>query len=239
MVEDPFDFPYRRGGFKEWAPRLLREMHELDSVYIQDDICYSVPAPDLTGASVLVIGGGGSSNQVSTEGYDYIISMNHFFLNERFSKTKIDLVGLGAGVNLKSVDFLKYVYEFNPTLAFEIHPNWSPASYSHLANSFRVYYHTQIYGRIGMAVRLINLAAALGASTVSFIGLDGPEAILAGNHAFQPGKKDLPSLLNEGNASIIHQAQYDHFWGYIQNLYPNTKFVSIDKENKYHKCLHC
>lgn len=235
-IDDPFDFPYRRGGFTEWAPLLLKRMHELDNVRIKEDICYSLPAPDLTGTNVLVIGGGGSSSQVSMEGYDYIVSMNHFFLNEKFSQTKIDLVGVGAGVNLRDVKFLKYIREFNPTLAFEIHPNWSPTSYAHL-DSFKVFYHTHVYGKIGMAVRLINLAAALGATSISFIGLDGPEAILAGRHAFQPGKTDLPSFLHEGNASIIHQTQYNHFWSYIRNLYPNTKFISIDKKNKYHQVL--
>lgn len=237
MVEDPFDFPYRRGSFQEWAPPLLCKTHEIDNVIVRGDVCFSTPAPNLGGAHVLVVGGGGSANSVTYDGYDYIISMNHFFLHPVLSQTQVNLVGVGAGVNLKDEKFLTYVRDFNPVLAFEIHPNWSPANYAHLKSSLKLFYHTQVYGRIGMGVRLVNLSAALGAARISFIGFDGPAAILTGNHAFQPGKKDLPSLCNAENADRIHEGQYSHFWDYIRKIYPEVKFVSLDEENKYHKDL--
>ena len=86
-----------------------------------------------------------------------------------------------------------------------------------------------------MCARMVNLAAALGASRVEFIGFDGPKAIIEGNHAFEKGKTKLPSFCTPDNAHKIHQEHYRLFWKYITELYPNTTFVSIDKRNEYHK----
>ena len=238
-IFDPYDFPYRKGEFKNWAPPILKAWHpnicSSSELIIKDSIAYTKPF-DLTGQSVCVIGGGGSVNRFSIGEYDHYWSMNSFFKHDKLKSMPLQLVGVGAGIDLNDKAFIDYVEIFQPVLAFEIHPVWEHRLYSHL-NTRWMCYHTALYGRIGMGIRLINLAAELGAETISFIGLDGPEAIFRGDHAFEPGKKDLPSLVNEENAHFIHKHQYDFCWKTLLNLYPFTKFISIDKENQYHEFL--
>ena len=125
-----------------------------------------------------------------------------------------------------------FINKYNPQVVFEIHPNWYKVNIPATG-----LYHTKIYGQIGVGARLINLAAALGAEQIDFIGLDGPTAILNGQHAFEPGKTELPSLCNKNNAHQIHLDQYGFFWSYIKKLYPNTIFNSLDKNNIYHANL--
>lgn len=238
-VFDPYDFPYRRGEFKNWAPPLLRAWHHKicgsSELLVKDTIAYTKPF-DLTNQSVCIIGGGGSVNRFPLGEYDHYWSLNSFYKHEKIRKMPLQLVGVGAGVDLNDAAFTQYVREHSPVLAFEIHPVWEFRQYNHLSARMMCY-HTALYGKIGMGIRLINLAAELGAETVSFIGLDGPEAILRGDHAFEPGKTDLPSLTDATNAHFIHKHQYDFCWKVLVNQYPFTKFISIDKENKYHEFL--
>jgi hypothetical protein len=237
-ILDPYDFPYRRGKFEEWAPPLLREMHPSLShdLIVNENIAYSATDNKLDGKNILIIGGGGSTNRFDLNNYDVYWSMNSFFLNEKVRKLRLQLIGIGAGVDLHNRLFLDYVEYFRPILAFEIHPAWVHRQYNHLG-SLKMCYHTSLYGKIGMGIRLVNLAAALGAATVSFIGFDGPEAILQGDHAFEPGKTDLPSLVSESNARFVHKHQYDFCWKRLMITYPFTKFISLDKDNYYHQCL--
>lgn len=236
---DPYDFPYRRGEFKNWAPPLLKMWHPTickeSPLVIKEEIVYTKPF-DLSNQSVCIVGGGGSVNRLTIGEYDHYWSMNSFFKNEKVSKLNLQLVGVGAGVDLHHPDFIQYCKSHDTVLAFEIHPAWEHRQYNHFENR-KMCYHTALYGRIGMGIRLIQLAAELGAETVAFIGLDGPEAILKGDHAFEPGKTDLPSLTDATNAHFIHKHQYDFCWQVLVNQYPFTKFISIDKENKYHEYL--
>ena len=69
---------------------------------------------------VLIIGGGPSSNEVNWENldYDYIFSINHFYKNEKLKNRPVDLISVGAEVDLQSDEFVSYVSEHNPTLVF-------------------------------------------------------------------------------------------------------------------------
>lgn len=234
-VYDPFDFPYRNGPLEQWAPPLLNVLFGVKSedLVVQFDIVHDFNM--IVEEPVLVMGGGPSTLQhLDYDKCKYRWSMNYAYRNLK----NVALLAVGANVDITSDEFLDWQYYEGGVLAFEIHPKWGGMRrhINKLSGSTQ-YFHTQIYGKIGVGARLINLAAALGAPEVHFIGLDGPEAILKGQHAFEPGKRELPSSCNESNAQDIHQYQYDFFWEYIRRLYPNTKFVSIDKNNVLHRGL--
>jgi hypothetical protein len=241
---DPFYFPLAHGKFPDWAQKWFLENFSTFSsnLVAKPDIIYQESKNvDIGGQYVLVVGGGPSTNLLirgEYDLYDAVWSINKFYRHRILEKIKVDVVSVGAGVDLLNEQFHNYIHKFKPVLMFEVHPAWH--TQKRLINSFyekskKICSHTRIYGQIGGGVRLINLAASLGASQIDFIGLDGPEAILEGRHAFEPGKKALPSFCQPHTASRIHQEHYDFFWKYIQELYPNCKLNSLDKHNKYHR----
>lgn len=238
----PFDFPYRNGDFKQWVTPLFKRTFPFDmsKLVIKDDIIHNCPFSILPHRKVLVVGGGPSTLTFNNyDDYDHVWTMNKGYQLPQLRES-IELLSVGAGVNLQDDSFQTLISNVKPYLAFEIHPKWFTVDQKILIKKLEYCsfaYHTNIYGKIGSAVRLINLAASVGAKDISFIGLDGPEAILQGQHAFEPGKTDLPSFCNKDNVVEIHQDQYDHFWQYIRNVYPDVKFNSIDKNNRYHVSL--
>jgi uncharacterized Rossmann fold enzyme len=242
---DVFYYPLADGGFPDWAIRKAKIFFPdlIDDVIINDHILYRYiePLQKMKKKSILVVGGGPSTNLLSTGdflSYDFIFSMNHFFKHKILRDILVDIICIGAEVNLVDQEFQHYLSKFKPIIAFELHPDWfrlrSALPIFYLKDR-KIFYHTKFYGQIGVGARLVTLAAALGASAVSFIGFDGPEAILRGDHAFEKGKNTLPSMCNSDNAHTVHERHYDAFWRYITALYPDTSFISIDKENEYHK----
>ena len=76
----------------------------------------------LKDSSVLVIGGGPSSESITDEvleSYDYIFSCNHFFKNEYLKDKKIDVFLVGDEVDINSREFVEYIKKHQPVLGFE------------------------------------------------------------------------------------------------------------------------
>ncbi|MBP9777788.1 MAG: hypothetical protein KBD25_01235 [Rickettsiaceae bacterium] len=218
----PFYFPYAQYEFIKWAPLTMEAVVGVYPDVIKEDVIYS--NVKLNSEHITVIGGGSSSLTLK-DVPACVWTMNGFYKTDK----KCNLISVGGSVNPHDHNLLRYINKYKCQVAFEIHPKWHqqklPAT---------CYYHTKIYGQIGVGARLINLAAALGAKQIDFIGLDGPLAILKGHHAFEPGKTELPSMCTKETAHQIHLDQYRFFWQYIRELYPNTIFNSLDKNNEYH-----
>lgn len=235
-VYDPFDFPYRNGPLEKWAPPLLKVLFGVQDqdLFVQSDIVHDFNL--IVEEPVYIMGGGPSTLQH----LEYNKCKYRWSMNQAYKSLKnIALLAVGANVDISSTEFLDWSYYEGGILAFEIHPKWGGMrQYINKLRGTTQFFHTQIYGKIGVGARLINLAAALGAPEIHFIGLDGPSAILSGQHAFEPGKTELPSMCTPENAQEIHQYQYDFFWEHITGLYPNTKFISIDKHNVLHRVLY-
>ena len=70
---------------------------------------------------ILVIGGGPTTNWYNwdPDKYDFVFSCNHFFLNEKINKIKIDLAMITNEVDLAGEKFLEYIKTNNTTLVFE------------------------------------------------------------------------------------------------------------------------
>lgn len=202
---------------------------------------------------ILLLGGGPSTSRWLAEPsswsaiaeYDYLWSMNKFFLNPTLYNLKVDLFSLGPEVKFekKYKDsrehklLYEYLERFNPCVAFELHHKWAnDANKQQLeeVNSFydnhrKFSFSTKWYSALGAGVRLMLLAGALGVRQVDYVGFDGASALISGQHSFEKEKKFLPSALRRFNHKQIGQVmahEYRVFWNYIKRIYPNTKYES-------------
>ncbi len=182
------------------------------------------------GKRLLIIGGGGSTNNLDWENlhtYDYIWSVNHFYLHPILKDIKVDLVMMMAEPNIKNKEWLEYRDRFRPYVGFEINDKWKKNSFDDYDKYFCM--HTRFYSKLGACVRMMIFGAELGVSHIDFIGLDGEKAIERGDHAFQPGKTTMPT--NKG--SFLEQ--YYNFWNHTLPAYPEVEFHNLGGGEQYHK----
>ena len=177
------------------------------------------------GKKIIILGGGPSTNvflktrQNYLKHYDYVWSVNHFFLNPILSELRVDLAMMMLEPNILSDEFKKYLYRFKPTLGFELHDKWRT---NRIPYQDCFVMQTRFYGILGACQRMIIFAAVLRASEVAFVGLDGLEAIRRGQHSFQEGKTTLPSISRDE----IYKSHYDEFYRYIYQFREHTKFIN-------------
>ncbi len=201
---------------------------------------------------ILIIGGGGSSNKllnydtlISEDNYDYIWSLNTFFLHPQIQKLKLDLVSFGPDtMDLDHEQKADYLNKFNPLVGLELHYKLygSPErnkSIKYINEQYALnkifFFQTKWYSILGGGVRLLILACVLGVKEISFVGFDGYSAGLSGSHSFEPGKKSLPSrlaLYSDKNGRYAYE--YELFWHYIREKFPQTNIISVDRDNPYH-----
>lgn len=220
--------------FPNWVVRDCRSSFKkfCKSVFTNNEIVYS----DLeyfkkyAGKSVLIIGGGPSTNKLdyNTVERDFTWSCNHFYLNPKINSIKIDLAMLMGEPDLNSAEFISYRKKFQPYLGFEIHDRW----FGYEFDDYKKYFvmHTRFYSKLGACVRMILHACYLKCKTVKFVGLDGYPAIYEGKHAHEPGKKLLPSSFTEK----LYDKQYEYFWQYTKEIFPDIEFVNLGDGQKFH-----
>ncbi len=226
------------GRFLQWDIRnklnfnadIIRKLDNLfpyfDDLYADGEICYSQLEflNKFKGKKVLLLAGGPSTNDVKWENldYDYIVTLNHFFKNERLKNKKVDLAVIGGEVDLQSEDFLSYVSEHNPYLFFEVHSRWYN-EIDYLKKLYEEYtlmgcFHTRFYGKLGGGNRLLLFMLYLRPEILYFAGLDGPKPMIEQNHAFEGKKNTLPHGVDRNNAANIFEDEYEVFWMYINIL---------------------
>ena len=130
-------------------------------------------------SKILIVGAGPSTNEVKWYNleYDYIFSLNHFYLNSDLKNRKVDIAVVGGEVDYQSDDFLNYVNEFNPILMFELHSKWEKEK-TYLRLLYENYpklscFNTRVYGKLGGAPRLLMFALEMKPKELYFVGLDG------------------------------------------------------------------
>lgn len=236
--------------FKYIAITRLRSLFPFsENLFITDDIVYNQLA-DLEkfyNKRILILGGGPSTAEVNWENieYDYIFSMNNFFMNPKLENINIDLLAVGAEVNHQDSKFISYINKYNPILMFEIHDRWYNEKnyFDMLYQSYSKIscFHSRIYGKLGVGVRLMMLAIALHASEIYLIGVDGCPCLsvssgkfVNANHSFEFGKTKLPYMINTDNAYNVYYQQYNTLWNYILNKTElNTKIYNLGEFSDY------
>lgn len=202
------------------------------------------------GRSLLVLGGGGSTNRFlankpSLSSYDYIWSLNHFYKNEFIRNIHIDLFSVGPEVDMQDQDLLSYLNIYGTIAAFEIHQKWGmyPANWKE-ANEFytpvnKLGFQTKFYSQLGGGARLLIFAGQVGFSSIDFIGFDGPTAITNADHAFEKGKNTFSKFVQAMHPSARNSyftTQYKVFWKYLKTLYPQLVLKDLDN-NPLHEIL--
>ena len=232
---NPFESQKRRVLFSSWSAGASTDMFPdsfLENSFANEDVfCTQVSSlKRFTDKKILIVGGGPSTRDFdfSNHGYDFIWSCNHFFLNDILSNTKVDLVSIAGEVDIESDDFVNYTSKFNPLVCLEIHERWRGYKFNDYHNY--MVFHSDFYGKLGICVRQIIMAAFCGCSEVGFVGLDGPEYIKKGDHSFEKNKKLLPS----GYSDEMYYNQYKIFWQYVKYKFPKTLFKNLGYQNTYH-----
>ena len=224
-------------SFPDWVIRDCRLSFKkfVKSVVATNHIVYSdLPEfKDYNNSTVLILGGGPSTNKLDFDSIDkdFIWSCNNFFRNEKLANKKIDLAMMMSEVDLDNDKLKSYTDKYKPLLGFEVHDKW----FGYNFNDYEKYFcmHTQFYGKLGIGPRMILFAAALGCKEVKFAGLDGFKPIYKGEHAFEPGKKTLPSSFSED----VFEKQYEYFWKYAKDLYKQTAFINLGEGKELHNTV--
>ena len=175
---------------------------------------------------ILVVGAGPSCLDVEWENnieeYDYVWSCNNFFKYD-FPKG-VDLCFLGPTVDIRDETFLPYVQKHKTTVILEggVTPYRDKSEVDFLKSSLKDklgWIQSRYFSKLGAATRLIVLACALKAKSVSFIGVDGD--LSKTEHAFEPGK-------NDASAKQYHlfKRQYVLFWEYLTKN-TNTDIINL------------
>jgi len=245
------DFYSHIAPFKSYSTGQLKSLFPFtNNLNESSDIVYNYldEFDKFKDSKILIVGAGPSTNEVKWHNleYDYIFSLNHFYLNSNLKNRKVDIAVIGGEVDYQSDDFLNYVNEFNPILMFELHSRWEKEK-TYLRLLYENYpkiscFNTRIYGKLGGVPRLLMFALEMKPKEIYFIGMDGGTSLSAVskkftgdlNHSFEEGKENLPHLVNESNAYSVYYGQYEELWNYILNeLNYDTRLYNLGENSEY------
>lgn len=182
------------------------------------------------GKKILVVAGGPTTNshEWNPDEYDYIFSCNHFFLNDKLNKSKVELAIITNEVDLSSKKFLDYIKKNNTSIVLEDYNNdiQNIIDLSSEIDNQITECILRFQSKTGVGAKLIVLATLLGAKEIHFVGVDGPpKEGLDSQHSFEKGK-----LINAlGSASPYpYELMYNHYRCLVRYL-----FNDIGKEVIY------
>lgn len=185
-----------------------------------------------SGSSVLIVGGGPSTNEVKWENIkaDFVWTCNDFYLNEKTLSTKFDLVALGNLVNFNNEALLEYLTintECNILFELEYLYNQTLTENQSFLERFKGRYY---FGRndkeyaslVGPPARLMMLAANVGVSEIYYVGVDGFDPDMKNRHAFtkEPG-------LREGAVKNKYQMYYEGITGFLVRIAQDFKDITF------------
>lgn len=194
------------------------------------------------GSSILIVGGGPSTNEVKWENIktDFIWTCNDFYLNERTLNAKFDLIALGNLVNFNNQDLIEYLDSNNECkVLFELEYLYDKTLTENKAflDKFKGRYY---FGRndkeyaslVGPPARLMMLAANIGVSKIYYVGIDGFDPDMKNRHSFtkEPG-------LREGAAKNKYEMYYEGITGFITRIYkdfPHIGFFNLGEMSQSH-----
>ncbi len=194
------------------------------------------PSPDfedLTGKSVLIVGGGPSTHDCSwenvTDKFDSIWSSNEFYLNSKLKDKSVSFSTMTSCYDLiNNKNVIDYINNKNLKMWFEVERGDDPKQWQYLKQFINKYpdscgvFNSRWRSNHGVGARMVILAIMLGASEIGIVGIDGitpraAEGSLA--HAFN-GNKKLPNYvrLYKEDSHRLQERQYLIYWEYICKL---------------------
>ena len=98
-------------SFQSWIkPQLNNVFPFCNNLKVNTEIAYTdiEELKKYKDSKILIVGGGPSTNEVNWQNldYDYIWSLNHFYLNEKLNDKKVDLACIGGAVDLQNEIFI-------------------------------------------------------------------------------------------------------------------------------------
>ena len=184
----------------------------------------------VTGKKVLIIGAGPSLEgfDYDLDRYDTIVTCNNFLMHDKVSKLPIDLLYLSNDTYTKQ-EILDYFNEKSELgLLFDTAVRRRQeivAEYLKTRPDDILIYNTRIFTRTtGVAPRLIALMAVLGATEISFVGVDGQvkEDYVSrkSRSVFEKGK-EIPSHHCDHELKwYSHNREFVLVWDYLINYLP-------------------
>ncbi|HBY68494.1 MAG TPA: hypothetical protein DEG69_12550 [Flavobacteriaceae bacterium] len=184
---------------------------------------------------ILVVAGGPTtnSNEWNPDEYDYIFSCNHFFLNDKLNKSKVELAIITNEVDLSSKKFLHYINKNNTSIVLEDYNN-------DIQNIIDLNRETdnqitecilRFQSKTGVGAKLIVLATLFGAKEVHFVGVDGPpKEGLDSQHSFEKGKKLSVLGSSDPYPYQLLYSQYKCLVRYLtKDIGSNTTYKNLGK----------
>ena len=151
--------------------------------------------------SVLIIGGGPSTNELRWEklDVDYIWSLNHCFLNPKLRNINLDLITITSETDVSNSLFRDFVIKNNCSIGLGYEFHWGQENVKkpllELKKKNNVFcFQTRYKSQLGGMPRLMILAHFLGIKNIYYVGFDGVIKIFEGEHAFEAGKSNLPNV---------------------------------------------
>lgn len=207
-----------------------KEIHYTNEYFLTENISYS----KYKNSSVLILGGGPTTALSKWEmvQYDYLWSINYFFLNKKIVDHSPSLVSLGNEVNFTPDNVDLYNFLNTNECDIIIQPNDVRRNIENFRLRFdsRIgYFSPRWNGKLGAAHRLLLLAIFLNVKQIYIAGIDGYTRSFnkdlgnEGLHSFQTNVH-----FKEGYSYDIMVAQNVIFWQYVLDLQKVYNFNIIN-----------
>ena len=180
-------------------------------------------------SKILIVAAGPSASEKKwhDHDYDFLWTCSHYYKAEFLKDFKVDLVNLGNEVNLHDPELVARLERDGSNIIFDAKVSRNISSFSNFCinnKNLKEFYHTRYFGKIGTASRMLVFASLLGASEISFAGVDGiakSEKNGEISNSFEIGKKQKgPWGYN------LFKRQYVMLWEYL--------LLNIGKKIRYH-----
>ena len=136
---------------------------------------------DLTDQTILILGGGPSTNLVNWQDikYDNLIACNKFYKNKKILEAKPSIISLAPFVDLsyKNTDLHDYIQDNDCLLSFEPE-HFKPQETKQVKEFCKKYlqktfvFQTRYCSALGIGARQLVLSILLGAKKIYFTGID-------------------------------------------------------------------
>ena len=182
------------------------------------------------GSSLLIVGGGPSTNMVDFKNieYDYMWTCNNFFKNDKLREMKVDMSVFAPNIQLlDDKEFVDYVENSDTTICFETERGDHMKDWLSMTSFMKKYpdrytiYGTRYRSNLGITTRQIIYAIYMGAKKLYIAGLDGMSQ-KSNTHAFEKTKENVPWFQKFGEG--FQNRQFISFWEYILKLQQKHNF---------------